>query len=220
MKKYSIYLIAFVITFLAASIAFAAGWSSKANLSNSTDWSSSPDIVSTGNKVYVVWTESTDVYFKWYNGSKWQSKVKVNTTEYGACDKPRIAVGYGKISIVWEELINSQYEIFFRRFDGSKWSSAVNVSKNSGHSTNPKIVSYYKNSYIVWEEDSNKDFTSDEIFYRRFDGSNWYSKGNVSASSSNESSEPAISIDNGRLRVVWTEVISGNREIYFRFFTP
>jgi hypothetical protein len=56
--------------FLIFSTIAYAGWSGKSNLSSSSDWSSKADIVSSGNKVYVVWSDGLDIYFKWFDGTQ------------------------------------------------------------------------------------------------------------------------------------------------------
>jgi hypothetical protein len=211
--------IVLALTFLTAAAAWA-GWSGKLNLSSSTDWSTKSSIVSAGGKVYVVWVDGFSIYFKWFNGTSWSANQKVNSGEYAITDNPSIAFASGKVHIVWEQYVNSQYEIYYRSFNQSLWSSITNVSQTSGYSKNPKVAAYLNNAYIVWEEDLNKDYTSDEIFYRQVSGNTWYSKKNLSASSGSESNEPAISVDGGKVRVTWTENVSGNREIFYRFLVP
>lgn len=208
-----------LITFLTVAVAWA-GWSGKLNLSSSTDWSSKPRVVSKSGKVYVVWNDSFGIYFKWFNGTSWSDKIKVNSGEYDITDDPSIALAAGKVHIVWEHYDGSQNDIYYRWFNGSSWSSISNVSRTSGHSENPKVAAYKNNAHIIWEEDSNKDYTSDEIFYRRLSGSTWLKKKNLSASSGSESSEPAISVDGGAVRIVWTENVSGNRETFYRSVLP
>lgn len=217
-KVYKISLIT-ILVFAFSAIAYA-GWSSSQNISSNNTWSSEPAVVSAGGKVYIVWSDSSGIYFKWHNGTSWSQKMKVNSGEWDMPDQPKLAVAEGKIHIVWRHYGNDKYETYYRRFNGSSWTTIRNVSESSGYSNDPLVAAYKNKAFIVWAEDKNKDFTDDEIMYRKVSGTTWSGKYNVSATSSSESTEPSISIDGENLRVVWTENKSGNREIFYRFFKP
>lgn len=208
-----------VLILLVTTVAYA-GWSSKLNISKSSSWSNEPAIVSVSGRVHIVWQDGGDIFYKKFNGTAWSNKTKVTIGDFNIAEKPKLAIAGGKVHIAWRHFVNNKYQIYYRSFDGSKWSNISNVSQTKGYSDDPLIVAYRGTAHIVWVEDTNRDYSDDEIYYRRVNGTTWSSKVNVSASSSSESTEPSISIDGGNVRVVWTDNISGNREIFYRTFKP
>jgi hypothetical protein len=104
---------------------------------------------------------------------------------------------------------------------GTGSASGGGISDNSGDSRIPLIVIAPDDTpYIAWQDDSSGD---DEIYVRRWNGSNWEEVGTSSASgggisgNSGQSRVPSMAIaPDGTLYITWQDDSSGDEEIYVR----
>ncbi len=70
--------------------------------------------------------------------------------------------------------------------------------------------------YAVWADFEDGDY---DIYYRYNDGASWLGEWEISTDTSGEwQINPSISVENGKLYVVWEQVNSTTRDIYYRHF--
>lgn len=89
---------------------------------------------------------------------------------------------------------------------------AINMSENTGHSSEPRIVtSYYDNLSVVWS-----DLLSGEIMYKASqDGGKSFGPAINLSNSTDPSLNPHIATWSNHVYVVWDDKISGNDEVMF-----
>ena len=135
---------------------------------------------------------------------------------------------YGIPYITWEDDTSGDSEIYVRRWNGTIWeelgagsASGGGISNNNDDSDFPSIALGQDGTpYITWEDISSGDT---EIYVQRWNGSAWEELGAGSASGggisnnngSSRSTDIALAPD-GTPYITWTDISSGDWEIYVR----
>lgn len=147
-------------------------------------------VADTLGRVHVVWDQYissryyTNVFYRYYDGKKWVSPVRLNTLA-GAMN-PDIAIdSKQQLHIVWQQAqIDSStaknielLDIFYQKFDGNNWSEITNITNLplSG-SCDPKIaVDGRGYIYVVWEERGIKGLPGPDYscWFSFSDGDDW-----------------------------------------------
>jgi hypothetical protein len=134
-------------------------FSTPINISNSVGFWKSPQIVSEGNSVYVVWNDFTldnyDIFFTASNDTGRTFSTPINLSyNTGESTNPQISSEGNNVFIVWSDDTpdNFDYDIFFTASNdtGQTFSTPINLSNNTRISTNPQISSEGNNVFIVW----------------------------------------------------------------------
>jgi hypothetical protein len=178
---------------------------------------------SSGN-LHVVWQDDTpgnaEIYYlkSTDGGISWTAPKRLTWTG-GTSWNPAIAVGsYGYIHVTWEDTAPGNYEIYYKRSTdgGADWTTARRITWDSGFSGYPVItIDPYGNPHVFWEDDRPGNL---EIYYcRSWDtGASWDPVKRITWSSGS-SSVPAIALDPaGYFHLVWSDVTTGNYEIYYK----
>ena len=209
------------------------------NLSNNTGASLSPNIATSGNNVYVIWTDNTtgngDVYLKasLENGNKFKGK-KILAKNLGNSLQPQIAVSQDGNLIfgVWkdntkydppENATSPNFDLLFRTSSnqGANFTDRNVIGKNVGDFADFSqiaIPAKTRDVAVVWSDvyKYRQPATSD-IFFQAIigNGTTLAEPINLSNNEGN-STMPSIAFSADRMaNVVWSDSTTGNGDIYF-----
>jgi len=192
------------------------------NISNDTGNSMDPEVLSSGNNVYVVWRDNIfgnyDIFFSKStdNGKTFGDRINIsNDTGYSAF--PRILSIKDMIYVVWPSEISPLInDILFAvsTDNGKTFDKAINLSNSSGDSVVPKISSSGNNIFVLWEEERSP-YSYDIFFTRSTDyGKTFSDPKNLSNNTGNSDGSKIFSSDNN-VYVTWLNNNTGNYEIFF-----
>jgi hypothetical protein len=175
------------------------------------------------NLVWAVWVDA--------DGSGQELKKILNTP--GDSVNPCVALdSSGTPYIVWEDTSTGNSEIYLLKWNGTEWVDAdgsgqesINISKTEGpyaQSQYPSLcIDSSGNPHIAWHD---LIFANNEIYYLKWNGSEWVdvkgSSGQESkniSNTTNSSYYPSLSLDSsGNPHIAWKDYISGeNYDIYY-----
>lgn len=191
-------------------------------LSDKSKNSAFPQINSLANHVYVFWIEkaednSTNIVFAKSDDSGNSFGKSANiTSSKGNVGIPKIASDDNNVYLLWEDNSKGGYEIQLAKSTdaGSTFTAPVNISNNSGSSGAPQLVVMKNKIYVVWMDDTNKNY---EIFFAKSEDSGLtFSKPLDISNTSGDSGYAQLSVSSVNVYVVWTETMSDtNYDIMF-----
>jgi hypothetical protein len=130
--------------FLASSNDNGKTFGSTINLSNNTGYSEHPQITSSGDNVYVVWSDNTpgnnDILMRGNGGGVTFGSTINISNNIGSSQFPHISSIGKDIYVVWQDFTAGAGEIFSIT-NNQIISSPINLSDNSGNSQSPQISS-------------------------------------------------------------------------------
>jgi len=214
------------------------GSATGSGISGTTGTASAPSIAldPSGNPV-VAWFDNSsgnyEIYVRRWNGTSWIELAGSGTAggisaNAGDSSYPCLTLdANGNPVVAWNDDTPSTglAEIYLKRWNGSAWvelggsATSGGISANSGNSANA-VVALASNGdpVVAWSDPSSGN---EEIYLKRWDGSNWIELG-ASASSGGISNNagaskyPSIVIDaGGNPAVAWGDAL----EIYLRRWT-
>jgi hypothetical protein len=119
------------------------------SLSNNAGISSNPQMLVSGNNVYVAWVDNTnggdnDIFFRasTNNGQTFNPFIDLSNNA-GISGNPQMFVSGNNVYVAWEDDTNGpDNDIFFRAStnNGQTFNSVRDLSNNTGSSTSPEIV--------------------------------------------------------------------------------
>jgi hypothetical protein len=177
-----------------------ATWKPFVNLSSSgAVGSSTPQVMNSGNSVYVVWEDKSsgnyEILFRRSsdNGATWKTINNLSNNP-GDSVEEQIAVSGSKVYVLWSQLDASGNlrDAFFRRSldDGATWKTFKNLSQN-GHSSEPQIAASGSSVYVAWISPA----VGSDIFFQRStdNGATWKAVQNLS-NNNGHSNSPQIGV--------------------------
>jgi uncharacterized repeat protein (TIGR02543 family) len=208
----------------------------------------SPDIVYSGDNVYVVWMDDRngefkyDIYFKYSpdGGVNWPTQeIRINTGDTPGTSEswsPQIACSGDNLYVVWEDERNGEYkfDIYFNfsTDGGATWQTSdirldTGDSPGASESSSPQIACSGDNVYIVWHDYRNTPLIYTDIYfnYSTDGGATWQipdirlDTGDSPGAS--ESWSPQIACSGENVYVVWYDGRNGEYiyDIYFDYST-
>jgi hypothetical protein len=145
-------------------------------------------------------------------------KTKRLTWNPNSSMRPSIAVDTNSnIHLLWSDTKPGNTEIYYKRSTngGVDWTTK-RLTWNSGNSDYPVTAVDSNNLiYALWRDNTP---SNGDIFYRKSTngGSSWTATKNIT-NNATYSGFPAIAIDsNNYVHIVWTELISGKLEVYYK----
>lgn len=197
-------------------------------ISNNINFSEKPSLAinGSGNPV-VAWQDYTpgdaEIYIKQWNGSIWEeiggsaSGGGVSNNSGSSWDASLAVTGSSDITVVWCDNSSGNVEIYLKQWNGSNWvelggsASGGGISNSTGKPECPVVIIDNSNNPIVaWQDNLSSDY-DDEIYLKKWNGSNWVelgSSGSGDGLSDTDlvSSSPSLVInDLGNPAVVWHE---------------
>ena len=230
-------LVILIILLLPMSLGDNTSWNNTIVLSNeSTTFSYRANIVvDSSDTIHVVWKDKSDILnagkdwdlfykYKPKNGS-WSNTILVTTNSINDSNCLSLAIDKdNNLHLVWKDQTDmlhagSDWDIFYKTkpFDRD-WSSTELISVNStGHCSCPKItVDKIGTIHIVWADASQyiDNATDTDIMYvYKPKNVGWQKEMLLSASSNNDTIDPALIVDNeNTVHVVWYESVEAEEQ--------
>ncbi|MBI4295413.1 MAG: hypothetical protein HY669_04520 [Chloroflexi bacterium] len=168
---------------------------------------------------HVVWTDITPgnweiLYSSSLDGKNWSTPENISNNE-GLSSNPSLTIDTeDTLHLAWEDDTGGNSDILYTyKRKGDDWSDSENVSRNTGSSTNPRILSDAQgNLHLAWNDDTPGNW---DIYYAsRPRGGLWSKAENVSRTKG-ASGFPALALDSkGTLHLAWHDDTPGNFEVY------
>jgi hypothetical protein len=209
--------------FFAASNNNGTSFSIKKALANNTKINEDPIIATSGNNVYVVWSERNvdngTIFFAASNNNGTSFSIKKIFNTYSTAPIS-IATSVNNVYVVWaSNNLTNQQDIFYTNSSNSgiTFEEPITISDNNpSSSTSPKIATSGNNVYVVWS-DINVD--NEDVFLKRStDYGNTFG-GNFSiinlSNNTGKSVNPKITVSGKYVNVVWEDNTGGSLDIYF-----
>jgi hypothetical protein len=201
---------------------FSSNSSTVNTLSNENSYDQ--QIAAVGNKSYVVWTDETtgdgDIYFKRSidSGATFSNTTINLSNNTGSSENPQIAVFGNNVYVVWRDNIALEmFDILFKRSidSGATFSNTtINLSNNTGSSLDPQIAVSGSNVYVVWADETTGN--RDIYYIRSIDsGASFFAIKILSENNTGRSDDPQIAVSGSNVYVEWTDLTTGNGDIYF-----
>ncbi len=141
-----------------------------------------PSLTEFKGKLYLFYTKvgigstgySSNIYFKSYNGSAWNSENKANDFVDIWYPHNQTGVAYdGKLLLFWMKgRPNERGAIGTQYFDGGFWLDAIKVSVENVNEKNGKVFAEDKTIYMIYEGFAG-NAESSQIYARTYNGNAW-----------------------------------------------
>ncbi|MGB2957002.1 MAG: sialidase family protein [Anaerolineales bacterium] len=198
-----------------------------------------PQIICTGNNVYVVWYDGRnfgyDIYFNYSidGGVNWQlSDIRLDTGDTAGANssrEPQITCLENKVFVVWSDKRNGDDDIYFNYStdNGVTWQPSdirldTGDSAGANDSFCPQIACFGNNVYAVWLD--YRDYGADIYFNCSNDNGITWQSSDIrldagDAPGSGNSYYPQITCSGNNVYVVWHDNRNGFPDIYFNYST-
>ena len=145
--------------FVAASNNNGASFGNPINLSNNAGSSTSPQIATSGNNVYVTWYDgpfgNTDIFVAASNnnGASFGTPINLSNNTTSSI-LPQIATIGNNVYVTWADYtpINADIFLAVSNNNGTSFGTPINLSNNAGFSQNPQIAASGSNVYVTWDD--------------------------------------------------------------------
>lgn len=210
---------------------------------NSTDSVGPRMVIDSNDNIYVIWHDADsgdyEIYVKKFNGTNWvdagtnsssSGGISNNAGHSFITDIELMADGVTPVA-AWQDQSGGGNNVYMKKFNGTSWVELYSGSASSGGATGSNQAGFRSmaidstdNIYITWI-DYKSQGSNEDIYVKRFDGSNWYEVGTGSASSSGIGNTGTtwghvdINLDeNGLPYVAWAETNGGDFETFVKRF--
>ncbi len=194
-------------------------WGGMISVSKGSNDSTSPSmLVSSDGTVYMIWQEyrarnDTEILLSMSTDGGLTFMEPLNVSNSTHMDEnPRFALADdGTLYILWQSRVSNNYEIMLTTFKDGKATKPINLSKSSGSSINPSMVTSNGNVYIVWQDNTSGNY---DVILRVSDdsGSSFSNAMNISSNSGN-SIEPSIVVHDSSIYIAWRDDTFGRHDI-------
>jgi hypothetical protein len=241
MKKFRIFIFAFLLLFISHSLLlivhlFASRfigkdcmsqWQPDVRLTNDpagsfTSYNNAWCITSSGNVLHVVWHDNRDgiygIYYKRSTdaGVNWGTDTRL-TNNTAISGGPSIAVSGLFVHIVWYDFRDGNWEIYYKRSTdaGVSWGADTRLTNNTADSWYPSVAVSSSFVNVVWHD--YRDGNTSEIYYKRSTdaGVSWGADTRLTNNIAN-SYYPSVAVFGSVVHVVWDDYRDGNMEIYYK----
>ncbi|HEX6282702.1 MAG TPA: hypothetical protein VFZ67_10790 [Nitrososphaera sp.] len=194
------------------------------NLSTNSGTSLDPNVSTSGNNVYVVWSDNTPgnneiiLRASTDGGATFSSESKGRLTNtISASLSPKVSSSGTHVYVVWIEKDNSEKsDVHFRGSynSGSGFGDIKNIS-NTGAASEAQIAASGNNIYVVW---SDAKFGNSDIYFSSSSngGQSFGTPVNLSDNAGISDQPQIVATVDGHVYVVWQDSISGSKEILLR----
>ena len=220
-------ILALLVLFFGISLsnAFAdsasVGFTSPTRISSSTDNSTIPQLIVSGNNVYLGWIDHTAGKFGAIlaksndGGSSFEKQVDLGNVNSGAPDNIRIAEFQGNVYSVWQSYSANKSSIAFAKSsdNGTTFSSPKQISDPAKDSAFPQIAAYGNNVYVTWLGRTTNDVTN-VFFTKSSDGGATFSTPIAITAHSGNSGVPKIYANANNVYLMWEDNSAKNFDVY------
>src|SRR3989304_7490294 len=211
-KALSLFIVMAVLVFSIVQPAYATTiFGIEKNLSSNLGSSIVPKISTSGNYVYAVWQDGTDIFFanSTDNGATFDPDGPFNLSNTpGSSTLPKIASAGNNVYVTWIE----GNEILFRASanNGASFGIPIPLSTNPlTPATVPQITASGSNVYVVWKDDSQIHFAAST------NNGGLFSPPTILSTALTNPFLPQIAASGNNVYAAWHDITSGNNEIYF-----
>ena len=200
--------------------AVSSGFSNPVNISSNNGDSILPQMVASGNDVYVLWNDNATGRYGIFlaksidGGTNFGAPVDISRG-VGSSSSPQFAVSGSDVYVVWQAKTTGKYQIIFAKSTdgGATFSTPVNISNNSGDSTFPKITVSGNNIYVTWAFTvTNKDY--DILFTKSTDGGATFSTPVNISNTLGDTGIPQMTVSGNNVFVTWENNGGGNFDVF------
>lgn len=215
---------------LSASISLSNAFADSANpgftepmtLSSPDGNSTIPQLLVSGNNVYVGWIDNAagkfGAKFAKSNDGGYTFGKEVNLgTIGGAPDNIRISQFQGTVGAVWQSYSANVSSIAFTKSsdNGTTFDSPIMINSNSKDSAFPQIAMYGDHVYVAWLERTGND-TTNLIFAKSDDGGITFSSPLSITNHSGTSGIPKIYAYDNNVYLMWEDNGVKNFDVFLR----
>jgi hypothetical protein len=202
--------------FLRVSKDYGITFGETINLSKSTGSAREPQIVATGQNVYVVWEDDSPGNFDIFlasspdHGATFSPPVNISNNP-GDSHSPQITMSDKAVYIAWNDFTNGNSDILLMQVssEDGNFGRIVNLSVDSDRSLHPRLAVVDRHIYVVWQTDRVHRFAfsslRDEIMFRYSDdeGKSFSSIKRISLKNILDPIEPNIAAAGNNVYIVW-----------------
>ncbi len=197
-----------------------SGFTNPMNISNNHGDSVIPQMVVSGNDVYILWNDNSTGRFGIFlsksmdGGTTFGAPVNISKN-IGSSTSPQFAVSGNEVFVVWQGKATGKYQIIFAKSTdgGATFSTPVNISNNSGDSSFPKIAVSGNNLYVTWAFTvTNKDY--DILFTQSTDGGATFGTPVNLSNTVGDTGLPQMALSGNDVYVTWENNAPGNFDVF------
>ena len=206
--------------FVAKSTDSGNTFSTPVNVSKNPKSSGAPQIVASGNDVYVAWMDDTPGNYDVFvakstdNASTFGTPVNVsnNTSDSGY---QQIALSENNLYVAWTDTISDiNYDVLVSKSTngGATFTTPINISKNAGASGWPQVV-VSGNIYVIWEDITTGNY--DILISKSTDGGATFDTPVNISNTKDDSNFKQMVLSDNNIYVVWQDGSKNQHEILF-----
>ena len=191
------------------------------NLSENTGSSGESSISISGNRVYMVWRDTTPGNFEILyrrsvdGGVTFGSTINLSNNA-GQSLSPVVAASGNNVYVVWYDNTPGNSEILYKRSTngGATFGGNISLSNNAGSSLVPAIAASGNSVFVVWHDNT---LGNPDILYREStDGGVTFGSTINLSNNAGQSLSPVVAASGNNVYVVWHDDTPGNFEILYR----
>jgi hypothetical protein len=175
--------------------------------------------IAAGNdgQIHTVWVDQGHLYYRNFKWGVWQPQIRLSNSPGVRGGHADVAEENGLVYAIWAWEVNLDYRIYFKLFDGTSWGPQLDVAGAGGqYRGHPSITAENGFAYAVWADGRDGD---SDVYFARFDGTAWIDRHEIS----NDIADlhiwyPDLAVEGGEIHVVWHACVSGECDVYYRFF--
>src|SRR5574337_157901 len=161
------------------------------------------------NRSSIAFAKSND------NGTTFSSPIQISNTSKDSAF-PQLVMYGNHVYVAWlDRTTGDVTNVIFAKSDdgGNTFSTPLSITSHGGNSGIPKIYAYESHVYLMWEDNSEKNF---DIFLSTSNdsGNTFDTPVNVSGNTGN-SGAPQMVVDGNNIYAVWMDDTSGHFDILF-----
>lgn len=198
------------------------------NLSRDTGNSRAPQLVASGNNVYVVWSEYENEFRIMFrasndNGVTFGKTINLRAAHTGNSCCPKIAASGNDVYVIWADnelgdLYSGQYDLLFRASHNNGF-AFDHIIKLSDIARDYMIAASGKNVYVTWTNvlQINSTIENAEAFFVRSTNNGVRFENPINLSNNEGGSgNQQIAVSGNKVYVAWVDHGLGYDEILFR----
>ncbi len=136
--------------------------------------------------------------------------IHLNTNTY----YESIATDGDEVYVAYMRRVSINAYAYVKHYNGTAWSSEVPVTGTAKLCAIVKVEAFNGTAHFAYVDVTDRD---EDIYYTSWKDGIWARESQVSSPIAGvDSSEPAISVDEGKVHIVWVSGIDGDSDIYYR----
>ena len=195
------------------------GFTNPINVSDNVGDSTNPQMVFSGNSVYITWTDTTsgnsNVFFakSTDGGESFGKPINIGITNSGD-SLSSISHQGSNVYVTWQGFVSGNPIIYFTKSadDGVTFEKPIILSDKSKNSAFPQINSPANHVYVSWIEKA-EDNSTNIVFAKSDDSGTSFGKSTSITSSKGNVGIPKIASDGDNVYLLWEDNSKGGYEI-------